>query len=488
MSPFAQWVRRTIESHSLAAPGDRVVVGLSGGADSVALTHVLLDLAPLMKIQVVGLAHFHHGLRTEADTDEQFCRQMACDLQLPFFVGRADIGALASARGASVEETARKERYQFLADAAIQAGASHIAVGHTKNDQAETFLLRAIRGAGPLGLAGVLPRAGQVIRPLLDVTRAQVETYLGCRALTWREDASNQDLHIPRNRIRHELLPYVQKHLSPGIVDVLAREATIAREDAEWLRAVATQTARGIVLRSEESVTVDLAGLVALPVPLMRRVAHQALRDAADGRFVGFSHVDALLSLTKPEAGDIAVDLPGVRAERRQGRLILSRRVEALGRRKLDLARRDLVNSGADAEERNGFRYTLSIPGEVLVPESQIALIADGPRPTWPGSPMVQPRGYEVAVDADALGGALTVRSRLPGDFVRPLGLAGRRKKLQDILVDRKVPRRLRDRVPVVTDPAGRVVWIVGHVLSEEFRVTGLSKAVITLKVKRLGG
>jgi tRNA(Ile)-lysidine synthase len=251
-------VRRTIRRHALIAPGERVVVALSGGADSVALLHLARELEAAGDFVVAGAAHLNHQLRgAEADEDERFCAALAARLDLPIEIARIDVRELARREKRSIEDAARRARYAFFERAADRLGADVIAVAHTRDDQAETFLLRLIRGAATRGLAGIRPRAGRVVRPLLELDRSELRAYLEARGIAFREDASNLDLSNPRNRVRHELIPYLASQFSPSIAAVLAREAELARVDEDALHAEAIKIADQIVLTDEG----DRAGL-----------------------------------------------------------------------------------------------------------------------------------------------------------------------------------------------------------------------------------
>jgi tRNA(Ile)-lysidine synthase len=323
-------VQRTVVEQGLFGAGDAVVAAVSGGADSTALAHVLALLAPRLGARLVGLAHLNHQLRPAAELDEAACRELADRLGLPIEVGRADVRGEARARKTSIEDAARTVRYTFLNEAAAARGASRVAVGHTRNDQAETVLLRLVRGSGPAGLAGIYPRAGRVVRPLLDVRRRDVEAWLREQGIGWREDESNQDRAIPRNTVRHELLPGLERAFGDGVVDVLARQAALSRADAEWFELVAAETAGRLVIEEEGAVVIEQAALDALHPAIGRRVVLAALRRAAGrrpdpgsrspggGAFVGFEHVEAVLALSR-DAGTGAVDLPGQRVSRRLG-------------------------------------------------------------------------------------------------------------------------------------------------------------------------
>lgn len=453
-----------------------MLVALSGGPDSVALVHVLRELEAAGELTVCALAHFNHQLRgADADADEAFCRRMAEALGLPFEAGRADVRALARAQGRSLEDAARVARYGFLEDAATRLGADAIAVGHTRDDQAETFLLRLLRGSGSRGLASILPRSGRVIRPLLDVSRAELREYAASHALAFRTDATNEDESIPRNRVRRALLPYLAREFSPGVVGVLARAAAIAREDDDCLQAEAIVLARTIVLSPEGDaggLEVEAAALMALHPALAARVAQQALRAQAGGAFIGFDHVERFLEFVRDGRPGTMLSLPGQRAVHRGGRVRLGP----------EPAR------GENAPAVNSFEVLLSIPGEVCLDGPGWAIAAEPLPAIDPGGAPLAGRGRQVAVQHGALDLPLTVRSRRPGDRFRPLGLGGHGKKLQDFLVDRKIPNELRDFIPLVVDAGGRIVWVVGEAVAEDFRVTAPSAGVLLLKARRLGG
>jgi len=450
------------------------MVALSGGADSVALLFVLRELEAEGVLAIAGVAHLNHQLRgADSDADEAFAEALAARLGLPFVSERIDVGAMARDEKRSIEDAARTVRYAFLDRAADRLDAAAIAVAHTVEDQAETFLLRLLRGSGTRGLAAIRPRAGRIIRPLLDVERAALRAYLAGLGETFRDDASNADVTFTRNRVRHELIPLLQSRFSPAVTATLAREAALARQDEEFLSAEAIKLASRIVLL-DVTVRIDAAGLRDAPRALSSRVAHAALQRLAGPKSIHFDHVERLLDLAELPAGPPrAVSFPGQDAVRVGNEIRLRPR---LGR--------GLREGG------NHFVVSLSIPGEVELGAQGLAVGAEALPGT--GGPAGRPmawtaRGMEVGVAAGALEMPLAVRSRRPGDRFRPLGAPGRRK-LQDFLVDRKVPRDERDRVPVVVDGRDRIVWVVGQSVAEEFRVRDPSQGVILLKVRHLGG
>jgi tRNA(Ile)-lysidine synthase len=399
---------------------------------------------------------------------------------VPFATEREDVAALARAQKRSIEDAARRARYAFLERAADRLGAGVIAIAHTQDDQAETFLLRLLRGAGTRGLGSIRPRVRLpavapearrwVIRPLLEVERPALRAYLAARGEGWQEDATNRDVRVPRNRVRHELIPRLESQFSSAVVTTLAREAALARQDEDFLQDQAIELARRIVLTDERpQIAIDTAGLAAAPRALSSRVVLQALEQLAGGRPISFEHVEAVLRLGPGQA----VSLPGQDVVRTADVLVLKAR--RIGHRTSDIG------------YRNGFAVLLSIPGEVELAAASLTVTAErldglSERPRkWAA------RGREVGVAATGLQLPLVVRSRRPGDRFRPLGAPGVRK-LQDFLVDRKVARAERDTVPLVVDGRGRIIWVVGQTVAEDFRVTDPSRGVILLKVRHLGG
>jgi len=476
---LAARVLDTIRRHALLRRGERVLVALSGGSDSVALLFLLRELASAGELTVAGVAHLNHGLRDAANEDEQFCRALAGSCDLPFRSDLVDVRRRAVEHRTTLEDAGRTARYELFARVSRELQADVVATGHTVNDQAETFLLRLLRGAGSRGLGGVRPRVGQVIRPLLDLDRAELRAYLAQLGQPFRDDASNDDVGIPRNRIRHELLPLLQRDFSPGIVGILAREAEIARSDEDRLQREAIDLASLIVLRGNDESSCDTAGvevdadaLSATHPALAGRVVRLAMERVAPGGFVGFDHIDRLLEFARDKGARGPLSLPGQSASR-QGSKILLRRPE-------------LPQPFA-----NSFRVSLSIPGEVVLADQGWAVSATS-GDTQPGHSTgtlnVECPRLEQPVAADGLSLPLAVRSRKPGDRFSPLGMGGRKKKLQDVLVDRKVAREVRDSLPLVVDSADNIVWVVGQSVAEDFRVTGASQAVIFLKARRLGG
>jgi tRNA(Ile)-lysidine synthase len=469
-------VRRALRCYDLARPETRVVVALSGGSDSVALVHLLHDCDRSGELRVAGLAHFNHQLRPAAAADERFCETTAASVGWPIVIEREDVAGRARRERRSIEDAARAARYAFLERARTALGGEVVALGHTRDDQAETFLLRLLRGAGSRGLAAMHPRAGVMIRPLLDCRRRDLRAFLDAGAIPYIEDESNQDVRIPRNRVRAELLPLLEQRFNPAVVDALARQATLARDEWRWMEEAADEVSAGLCRYEGDVRKMRVAGLNAVPLGLRRYVLWREMTGAARGRSVSFDHVEAALRLLGPEVCGSGIDGPGHRVARVGPDLVLTGRP------------RGTIGRGA-APGPDAFRFPLPVPGEVLLAGARCAVSV---RQLAPGGPEVDAlaggRDPTVAlVRSDRCGGGLAVRNRRSGDRFRPVGLGGH-KKLQDFFVDRKVARAARDSVPLVVDAADRIVWVAGYGVDDEFRVTESTQPVLILRLKLLGG
>jgi tRNA(Ile)-lysidine synthase len=488
---LADRVRQFVRQHDLARATTRVVVAVSGGSDSVALAHLLREMAAAGELRIAGAAHFNHQLREAADADERSVAALAAAFAWPLLVEREDVAGRARRERRSIEDAARTARHAFFERARTHFDADAVALGHTRDDQAETFLLRLLRGAGPRGLASMHPRRGAIIRPLLACRRADLRAFLGERHATFVEDESNADTAIPRNRVRAELLPMLAGRFNPAIVDVLGDEADLARETWEWMEE-SVEALLSLASRAEPGerrVSLDIDALSAAPKAVRRVALWRAMTEAAGGRPIGFGHVDAVVRLIAGEAGrSVRLDMPGHRVQRDGARLVLTSRPPGV------VGRWSGVNAnGADGDTRdpvsNLFKYSLSIPGEVELPQAGCIVSAEPGLEN--GSGVIPGNGVSAGAIAvvrrDLFRGALAVRNRRPGDRFSPPGLQGR-KKLQDFLVDRHVARPQRDAVPIVVDDRDRIVWVAGYEIDAAFRVTDPAQAVVTLRLKRVGG
>jgi tRNA(Ile)-lysidine synthase len=472
-SPLARRVARAIRRRGLWRDDDRVAVAISGGPDSVALTLLLAELAPqraLQKFEVrsskfevfrgarwllAGLIHVDHQLRgAESDADAAFCAALAARLDLPIDRTSVDVTSHAARERRSLEASARELRYEAFAAAATRLGATVVVTGHTADDQAETVLLRLLRGATMRGASAIRWRRGLYARPLLECRRAELRAYLAGRGEAFREDSSNADETIPRNRLRRALMPAIEE-MWPGGVPALARFAALAADDEALLTTMAEDC--GVRVRSAaDGVELKRGPLAALPAPIARRVVRAGLEAIG----------------SRPAARDVEAVLRLAASSKQRGRLTLHGvRVDVDG----DAIR---VGLARPSEPRAAFEYVLPVPGAVEIRETGMTVLAS--MLTSPERPVGTP---DVAVlQASAVAGPLTVRTRRPGDRFRPLGAPGT-KSLQDLLVDRKVPLLARDAVPVVADRDGRIVWVAGVEIAHDCRVTRPEDGMVKLEL-----
>jgi tRNA(Ile)-lysidine synthase len=463
-------------------PGDRIGIGVSGGADSVALLCLLAELRARLGVQLLVL-HFHHQLRgAEADEDELFVVGLAREFGFAFVADRADVAGEARRNGWNLEDAARRLRYQFFASVAPSHGLSRVAVAHTANDQAETVLAHLFRGTGPAGLAGIYPVAGMIIRPLLDIGRDELRDYLLRLNQPWREDATNQDTSRMRARIRHNLLPLLQQDFDPATVPHLAGLAGLAREEEMFWRALEDERFAALVSREPSgAVSLRIADLLS-PLPLLgsdsrdlkprggfpltpvlaltRRLVRRIFFELRGSRQQLTSrHVEGVLRLaTKSQSGS-RIELPGVLVERRFDRLMFSpvsphARPEKIGRKHLPGLQ---------------FEYTIALPGSsealcIVVPEIRRRFnlkVVD-----WPSGSRETTVGRDT-LDFDRLRWPLILRNWRPGDSYRP-HRRRRVRKLKRMLLESRVPQSDRTSWPVLTS-AGALVWALGFSVADEF-------------------
>lgn len=449
-------VRQAIARHRMLAGGERVVVAVSGGVDSMVLLHVLAGLRAPLRLHLHA-AHLDHGLRgAEGARDAAAAAAWAERLGIELTVARA--GPL-DRRGGSLQRAARAARYAFLEGLADRQGADRIAVGHTRDDLAETLLLNLVRGAGLRGLAGIPPVRGRIIRPLLEASREQIVAHATAHGVPWVEDASNRSDAYRRNRIRRDLIPLLATY-NPRIREVLARAAGLLRAEEEFLDGLARDALRALARpRAAGEAALGGFGLARLDPVLRRRVLRGAA-EALPGRpLLAFHHAAAL------EAWAAAGPRPG--------RCASLRRVTAWWEGEdLVLAPPVPVPPAGAVPLPLGIP-TRAAPFAATFLASAAEWGAVGPPPAVAG---------EAWLDAATASDGLAVRAWRSGDRFRPLGLPGT-KKLQDFFVDAKVPRAARARVPLVVS-GDRILWVVGHRIDDRAKVTAGTRRVIHLTAR----
>ena len=462
-----QQVQSAMETRRLLAKGSHVLVGVSGGADSVALLHILAALSEPLDVSV-SVAHLNHGIRPEAAEDAVFVEALCKDLGVPFYMATVDVPARAKAAGESLEMAAREARYAFFSRTATECGADTVATAHTHDDQAETVLLKLCRGAGTAGLRGIardtIIHDVRVIRPLLDVSRDDVEAYLNDHGVSWREDATNADTRLRRNFIRHEVLPLLERGLNPRVKEALSRTAELLGDEETLLSAMTEQALEGA---QSEAGELRIGELTTMEPGLRRRVLQAwLLRMGVPKGNVRFDIVERLDAISTSTSGSQTLELaPDCNVVREYGQLRVT---------------------GAESAASVIPETVLNVPGETLLTAARLRITAtfsEGFERTPAGPLGVFPCEAWVRWDADTPP-VLTVRAWRPGDRIRPVGLEGS-SKLQDLFVDAKVPRCKRAHIPVIAC-ADEVVWLPGHRIARNWAVTGPKQRSLLLRVSQV--
>ena len=448
---------------ALLEPGQRVIAAVSGGADSTALLHVLVALD-----YRVEAAHFdHHTRQGESARDAAFVGDMAARLDVPFHADGADVPAEARETGRSFEDCARAARYAFLRRVAEKSGCNTVALGHHCDDQAETVLMRLLRGTAGRGLAGMLPvrmEGGvRIVRPLLECHHHELCHWLKERGVAWREDATNADpAHTRRNRIRLELLPELARNYNPVIHDTLASLAHAQRLDNALLEAMLDREVARLGLGPVPPEEIPVATLLSLH-PALRRRWWVRQFERVGGR-LGWAHIDAADHLLTGARVGENMDLGhGVSLYRGRG-------IVSFTRPQPEMPKEDTVLAVPGETEALGRVFCVTLKPAAALP---------------PGGARAWCIPARQVFDAARIPGALRVRTRRPGDRFRPLGMTGTRK-LQDYFVDRGVPQPFRDRVPLVTAD-DIILWIVGHASSADAAVTAETEQLLEVEVRHAG-
>jgi len=438
-SSLPETIRKAIDRHGLIPAGAKVVAGVSGGADSVALLRALHQLGI-----PVTIAHLNHQLRgADSDADERFVRGLADKLSLPIVVKSVNVRHLAESSKLSLEMAARQARHDFFAE----FGDTVVALAHHADDQVETFFLKLARGAGSEGLEGMslFQQIGQIrlIRPMLDIPRAEILQWLKANKLEWREDASNSDETVLRNRVRHTILPLLEQELNPNLRETILRTMNILRAENEWMNSTL------------EDLTLD----VRLPLAARRRVLRKWLfENSADG--VDFDAVDKILSLMDKGTGTTVFEL-----NNRQ------RVIVEYGKPRFEHVEHP-AGAGQPAQGR-----LESLPHRLSIEHGT------GWKKDHGKGAGILPA--EASVDAGKVGDSpVTVRGYEPGDRMQPLGMKGSRK-LQDILTDQKIPRAQRPSIPVVVC-RGEIIWLPGYRTARGWEVPGADAEAMHLRIETL--
>lgn len=464
--------------------GDKVVAAVSGGPDSVALLGTLIMLSREYNISLIA-AHFNHGLRgRESDEEEVFVRRLCRAMGVTFESGYCDISALSEIKRGSLEDICRNERYKFLENVRKKHNADKIALGHNLNDQAETVVMKFLRGSGTAGLRGILPVRDEIyIRPLVAVNREEILKFLKKEELDYVVDSSNSENRYLRNRIRNTLIPLLKENYNPCLEETLGRMSEIIRVEDDYIKSkVEDILARWGIARHKGDITIKIPKLVKLHEALQRRVIQTLLQDCSQydiishsgrggiGGFsakpVGYLHVKSVMDMIAGGRPNCALDLPsGIEVKREYDQLRISKRQKG-------------EQEFSDVSESGGFYHTVEIPGRVDIKESGIKADFD----LIDKTPVIDFGAASCAfMDYEKISFPLIIRSIRTGDRIQPLGMKGT-KKISAFLIDQKIQRNRRKRIPLLVDQES-VLWIMGIRLSERARITGKTRKVVKIEI-----
>lgn len=448
-------VKDTIQKYSLIKPGDKILLAYSGGEDSSALLHLLIDCRREMGFELF-LGHFNHGLRKEANQDEIFVRKEAERLSLPLFVDKKDVSREAQEKRLNIEEAARRARYEFLKKKAEELGEAKIATAHTLNDQAETFFLRLFRGSGHLGLAGIFPSVeGKIIRPLIEVDKKELKEFLSERNISYRIDRSNYDRRYRRNKIRWELIPYLEKNFDPNILRHVGQLTSILREEEKILEEITKKRADEVVKKYGERIYLDAELIRQSPPGLARRLVRYYLELVKGNiRGISFNDIESVLRLERGKEHPLGSEL------------VICREKDRI----------ELVKKNDFSKD---FHYSWNGFSQLSIREA--GFLFKGEKLTKKEVSGFKFDDFSAAIfDQSKISFPLTVRSRKEGDRYQPLNSPGK-KKLKELMRAKGIPRSQRLRMPVFLS-RGRIIWVLGLPVSEEFKVKPETKEIFLIK------
>lgn len=473
---FERRFAQVVDEERLLAPDEPVVVGVSGGPDSVAMLHLLCGLNGREgHAHALHVAHVNHRLRGgDSDADAEFVCELARRLNVPCTIESADVAARAQERGLSIEQAGRDCRFDFFSRLCLKTGAKAVALAHHADDNAETVLHRILRGTGLRGLVGIRPvrplcpgSEVRVVRPMLRFRRSEIEAYLATCGIEYRQDASNLLPTHTRNRIRHDVLPLLSEQINPQVSEALLRLAEQARGLDAYITETCDRMMESLVIeRDDRSLVLHSPSLVRKPLVIQTQLIRQAILQMGLGEGeLTYGHLSAVADLAAGSEGSKALDLPaGLRVTRRYSRLVFERPAEAPAA-EVDEAR--VATQGATRLPGRGLEIAVdTLPADEKTIAAHIASHATRHDPP-----------YEEWLDADRVHPPLIARSRRPGDRFFPLGMTGM-KKLSDFFIDEKIDADQRERATVLCDQLGPI-WIVPFRIDERVRLTRATRRIL---------
>ena len=450
-------VKDTIDRYGMLKKGDNVLVAVSGGPDSVCALEVLNAIKDEYSLSL-HVAHLNHKFRKEAEKEAEFVRRLAEEKGIASTIEAIDVKEYCIKKGLSKQEGAREVRYDFLKKAADKIGAAKIATGHTADDQAETFLMRLIRGSGASGLSAIPPVRGRIIRPLIEIKKSEALGFLKENNIRYVKDPTNIKPVYLRNKIRLELLPLLVKKYNPNIADTLCREADILREDESFLNGIADAIFKEMVtVQEKDSITLNYLRFNGLHPAIKKRVVRRAVSELTGGlKKISYQHIISAIDAIKNTGK--GVDLPDdIRIERDYNSLYV----------------RVVKAESARIQEA----VHIEAPGTTGVPYFNIKIEAIINKMA-----VVSEKADTGLFDLDKISLPLFVRGRKEGDYFYPAGMKGR-KKLKEFLIDHKISRVEREKIPVLIDKNNDILWIIGLRVDERFRAKEDTKRRLILRI-----
>jgi len=493
INQLQQKVLDTIVTNHLIEQGDVVVVGVSGGPDSICLLHILHNLSEHLKIKIHAI-HVNHMLRAEeAPIDEAYTATMCKQLEIPLSVVHVDVAAMAKRLGKSVEEAGREARYGEFEKYADNVGAAKIAVAHNRNDQAETVMMHIIRGTGTAGLAGMEYKRGSVIRPLLQINRSEIEQYCEAAKLSPRTDSSNMKSDYTRNRVRLGLFPFIRDSFGTDMVESLCRLSMHASEDNKYLEQCALEAFNvSLVTKSKGKISMKVEQLQKLHPAILSRVLKLAVFEAAGNvNGIGSVHYQALSELVAKGNTGARSELPGgLNAVLSYGILYVyaksSRQPQDWQNfrdpRKID--EHSIILQSDRVQRQPQFTASLTIPGNTQVSELDAVVktsVEEVINVDKCGK--MDYNSFVQYFDYDSLKRGINIRNRRNGDIFKPFRSNGT-KKLKEYFIDNKIPRELRDEIPLIS-MENEIVWVIGYKISDKFKVTENTKSALVIEYYR---
>ncbi len=461
-------VQTYIEEQNMIEEGDRIVLGVSGGADSVCLFHVLRQIAPMYSLSLF-VVHVNHGIRgEEADEDEAFVQELCSQYHIPFEVYRENIPHIAAVEGLTEEEAGRKVRYKAFQQCSEKNRCSKVAVAHNKNDSAETVLFHLFRGSGIIGLKGIPSKRNCIIRPLLCMKRIEIEQYLIRNGWDYKEDSTNFTEDYSRNKIRHRIISYAQRELNYKAVDHIVSASNHLSEISDYLEKNITKSYDKIVKK------VDNEDRYEIPVDLLREEDRVIQKGIVRMIFINLVHqlkdVDALhieqiLSLLEKEVGKHFYLPYQVKAEKGYDKII----IKLLKDEKEKASRKNEIT----------LEQVLMIPGYFFLPFTDQTIEAS--LINYKKNMIIPKNGYTKWFDYDKINNTVLIRTRKEGDFIQ-IDEMGSHKKLKSLFIDEKVPKDFRDDIPLIAD-GNHIMWIVGGRMSEAYKVSDNTKVILELRL-----